>query len=569
MNMTLMNRGRRLVAAITVCCIVAVTGCDQFQISQQYQGGALATSAPIATQVGAKVFADGGNAADVAVAVAFTLAVVHPEAGNIGGGGFAMIRDAESGEINALDFRETAPAAATETMYLDSSGQVIPNLSLVGAKAAGVPGTVAGMHELWKRYGTKPWEELIEYAVGLADTGFVVDDYLASSLAEYYSDLQHDSVTAAVFFPNSRAPKAGERIVQPELARTLYLIATEGPDAFYEGFIADLIDSTMRRESGLITKDDLAAYTPVWRQPVTFDFDSLTVYSMPPPSSGGIVIGQILKILEPYDMSLMSQTSPEYIHLYAEASRLAFADRSKYLGDPDFVDIPSGLLDSEYLATRRSHIDMEEAHNSDEIGPGAPPLQEGDNTTHFSVCDGKGNMVAITYTLNSSYGSQRMVAGAGFLLNNEMDDFSTSPGVPDQFGLITGEANRIQPGKRMLSSMSPTLVLKDGEPVMALGSPGGSKIISTVAQGILNYSRFSMSLTQLVDAPRAHHQWLPDTLYLEQGGFPIQTQQDLIRRGHMVKERPPMGDMNIVIYTAGGMLMAKADPRSRGTAGGY
>ncbi len=565
---TVLRRACMLFAA-TVVLLLAIAGCEQLQVTQQYQGGALASAAPIATKVGEQIFADGGNAFDAAVATAFALAVVHPQAGNIGGGGFALLRDGSGGTVTSLDFRETAPEAATDSMYLTADGTIDEEASLVGAKAVGVPGTVAGLWQLHKRFGSMEWEALVQPARALADTGFVIDDGLAESLAEYYPLLQHDSVTAATFFPNGRPPAPGERLVQPELARTLYLIATEGADEFYTGFVANLIDSSMQRRGGLITLEDLAGYKPVWREPIRFDFDSLTIYSMPPPSSGGIVIGQILSILEPYDMSLMSQVSPEYLHLFAEASRLAFADRSRYLGDPAFVSIPTGLLDSEYVAMRRSMIEPGEAHNSEEIGPGTPPLPESESTTHLSVCDNQGNMVALTYTLNSSYGAQLMVAGGGFLLNNEMNDFSVSPGVPDQFGLITGEANRIEPGKRMLSSMSPTLVLKGDEPVMALGSPGGSKIISTVAQGILNYSRFTMSLSALVEAPRVHHQWLPDMLYMEQGGFPIQTTQALIQYGHMVKERSPMGEMNVVQYTSGGMLVSKADPRGRGSSGGY
>ncbi|UCD64692.1 MAG: gamma-glutamyltransferase, partial [Candidatus Zixiibacteriota bacterium] len=525
-------------AGLIFTALFALLGCRGLEVARYYERGALATAAPIATRVGEKVFADGGNAFDVAVAVGFTLAVVHPEAGNIGGGGFAVVRHGTSGQVRALDFRETAPLAASERMYLDEQGEVIENSSLVGAKAAGVPGTVAGLHELWRQYGSVPWEKLVGIAAALADSGFVVDDYLARSLEAYSGDLQVFEETAELFCPEGRSPRSGQRLSQKDLARTLYLIAAEGPGAFYTGEIADSIEQCMLGRGGLITREDLSRYRAVWREPVRFRFDSLDVYSMPPPSSGGILLGQILRMLEPYDFSRLSPKSPEYLHLFAEVSRLAYADRSEHLGDPDFYPVPaSELLNDSYLEIRRSSISMKRAASSQDVKPGTLPRPSSDQTTHFSVCDSDGNMVALTYTLNSSYGSMLAVRGCGFLLNNEMDDFSIKPGVPNIYGLVGGQANRIQPGKRMLSSMSPTIVLSDGRPLLVLGAPGGGKIITVVAQAIIGLTRFGLSPEETARLPRFHHQWLPDILYLERGGFDDDIRQELTRYGHYVEER--------------------------------
>ena len=477
--------------------------------------------------------------------------------------------DGESGAIRALDFRETAPSAAHERMYLNDSGEVIENLSTVGAMAAGVPGTVAGLYRLWESYGSLPWDELVGYAAALADTGFVVDEYLAGSFEEYSSELGAFEATSKQYLPKGRAPGAGEVLVQADLARTLYLIAAEGRDGFYKGQTAALIDSTMRAHGGLITVDDLAGYEPVWRQPIHVKFDSLDVYSMPPPSSGGILVGQILKILEPFDFSRLSPNSPEFIHLFAEACRLAFADRSEHLGDPGFYDVPTqGLLDENYIAERRSHITFDHAMPFEEVRPGVIPRVESEQTTHYSVCDRAGNMVAITYTLNGSYGSMLVVDGAGFLLNNEMDDFSVKPGVPNVYGLVGAEANKIEPNKRMLSSMSPTLILKNNHPCLAIGAPGGGKIITVVAQAILNLTRFDLSPSETAALPRVHHQWLPDVLYLEEGGFDINVVQALIALGHHVEERAPYSDIQIISVNSDGTMTGASDPRRRGTAAG-
>ena len=543
--------------------------CSGVRITKYHRSGAVASAAPIATEVGVQVIKSGGNAFDAAVATALALAVVHPEAGNLGGGGFAVIRDGATDRIQTLDFRETAPLAATADMYLDDTGAVIPDLSTFGAKAAGVPGSVAGLYELWKNHGSKPWAELVHPAALLADTGFIVDEYHAATLAENREGLTAFEETADIFFPGGQPLKAGDRLTQKDLASTLYAIMTEGPDGFYSGPVAEKIVASMEAHGGLITAADLAGYRPVWREPIHFTFDSLDIYSMAPPSSGGIIIAQILKLIEPYDFSTYTPNSPEYIHPFTEAARLAYADRSVHLGDPAFYDIPSGLLDSAYLVQRRSLISLDHAGSSEQVSAGNPMSHESDQTTHLSVCDKDGNMVAITTTLNTAYGCKLVVDGAGLLLNNEMDDFSVKPGVPNYFGLIGAEANKIEPGKRMLSSMSPTLVLENGEPLLILGSPGGSKIITTVAQAIIDFDRFHMTVDEIVAQPRFHHQWLPDVLYLERDGYSESTIAALEKYGHTVEERTPYGDLQIIYIDPAGLMAAASDPRNDGASGGY
>jgi len=546
-----------------------LVGCSEINVTKYYENGAIASSAPIATDVGCDVFQQGGNAFDAAVAVGLTLAVVHPEAGNIGGGGFALIRDGKTNEVRALDFREKAPMQAHQNMFLDKDSNVIDDLSTLGAMASGVPGTVAGFYELWKTYGTIPWEDLVNIAASLADTGFIVDLKLAESFADYKQELSIYNETANIFLRRGNTPQVGERLIQKDLAKTLYKIAAQGLDGFYSGETAELIDSCMKKHGGVISIDDLEAYKTTWRRPITFSFDSLLIYSMPPPSSGGILLGQILKLIEPHDLTRYTSESPEFIHLFCEMSRLAFADRSEHLGDPEYYSIPPGLLDSTYLERRQSLFDPEHASQSEMTLPGIVPT-ESDETTHFSVCDKQGNMVAITYTINASFGSKLVVDGAGFLLNNEMDDFSVKPGVPNIFGLVGGEANKIEPGKRMLSSMSPTLVLKNGKPFLALGAPGGSKIITVVAQAIINFTRFGLTPLETVKHPRFHHQWLPDILYLEEGSFDINVLQTLIRYGHNIKERSHYSDLQLIYINENNDLMSPiSDPRKRGSSSGF
>ncbi len=538
-----------------------------FAVDKSYHRGAVTTASPEATAIGEQIFQQGGNAFDVAVAVGFALAVSYPEAGNIGGGGFALVRDAKSGEIRALDFREVAPLAATETMYLDSNGNVIDDLSLYSAKAVGVPGTVAGLHELWKNHGSLPWQALVQPSIELATSGLVIDQYMSGAIAEDAENLRRFDASARVYLPNGHPPAPGDTLRQPNLAATLKLIADSGPEPFYRGKIADQIVATMQEYGGLITHEDLAAYRPIWREPTHIRFDSLDIYSMPPPSSGGIIVGQILKLLEPFDLSVMTLTSPQYLHLFCEAFKLAFADRSLHLGDPAFWKAPN-LLDSMYLEQLRAKMNREVATPSSVIKPGDPPY-ESDQTTHFSVCDSSGNMVAITYTLNTSFGSCLMVEGGGFLLNNEMDDFSIKPGVPNVYGLIGGEANKVEAGKRMLSSMSPTLVLKTNKPYLILGSPGGSKIITTVAEGILNFARFHRSASETVATARFHHQWAPDILYLEEASWAGTVSEDLKARGYTIKKIPAWCNLQLIAIDSSGAMTPASDPRGNGRAGGW
>lgn len=567
------NRLYAAVVSIGAVFLSLVIACSGISVETYYNNGAVASVSPIASDIGIHVMEkEGGNAFDAAIAVAFTLAVVYPESGNIGGGGFAVIRDGKTKEITSLDFRETAPHLATDTMYLDEQGEVIGGLSTLGAKAVGVPGTVAGMYELWEQKGSLPWDQLVGYAAALADTGFVVNKELAESLRDARGKLTTYPDASGIFYPDGGNLSEGDTFVQEELSRALYLIAAEGASAFYSGEIADSLVSVMDSTGGLITREDLLAYTPTWRDPLSFTFDSLTIFSMAPPSSGGVALAQILKILERFDFTLYQPSSPEYIHLFTEASRFAFADRSDFLGDPEYFTVPvDQLLDSAYLAECRSLIEPESALNTSDIKPETQPSlpSESDQTTHVSICDDDGNIVSMTYTLNTSYGSKLTVPGFGFLLNNEMDDFSVKPGVPNTYGLIGGEANKIEPGKRMLSSMSPTIVMQRDRPVMVVGSPGGSKIITAVAQTILNVSRFHLLGKDAVSHPRFHHQWVPNILYLEQGGYSINVTQELIRYGHSVQERDPYGDVQLLLINSTGLITGASDPRHDGRVSGY
>jgi len=563
----------RLFLAIFVSVsLTCLFSCSTITVEKLYENGVVATSSPIASEIGLNVLKDGGNAFDAAVAVGFALAVSFPEAGNIGGGGFAVLYDANTDDVTALDFRETAPAQATADMYLNQHGKVIKNASLLGAQAAGVPGTVAGFYELWRRHGSKPWLELVKPAIDLADSGFIIDEHNAGMFEEYEKELRTFAETRAVYTIDGTTLKEGDRFVQPDLAATLTRIGRDSTDGFYSGETADKIVQTMQRHDGLITHNDLTGYKPVWRQPIMFTFDdTLTIYSMPPPSSGGVIVGQILKLLEPFEFVTYTCDSPEYIHLFAEVCRLAYADRSVYLGDPEFVDNRvEQLLDSTYLDSRRKLIDPKNAASFEKVKAGVIGGQvESESTTHYCIVDSEGNAVSITYTLNTAFGSKLVVDGAGFLLNNEMDDFSIKPGVANAYGLIGDKANEIAPNKRMLSSMSPTIVFNREKPVMVLGSPGGSKIITTVAEAIINISRFGLNINQAVKQPRFHFQWLPDTLYLEMHGFDINVIQSLITMGHNIKEREPYSDLQIIYIDDSDQISGASDPRRGGKAVGY
>lgn len=532
-------------------------------------GGLVATTDRVASEVGAEMLRRGGNAVDAAVAVHFALAVVNPEAGNLGGGGFLVVKPRDAAPAS-LDFREAAPLAATRDMFLDAAGNLTER-SLVGHLAAGVPGSVAGMWEAHQRYGTLSWAELLAPAIHLAE-GMVVHHRLASSLQEYEDRLRRFPATAATFLPGGRAPRVGDRWSQPDLAATLNRIAQQGADGFYRGTTAQLVEAEMQRGGGLITAADLARYRAVWREPIVFDYRGHTVISMPPPSSGGATLAAILNILEGYDLRSLGYLSPTHAHLFAEAAKRAYADRNSYLADPDFVPQPTARLSSDaYAAERRRTIRLDRATPAAAVAPGLGPLPaESENTTHYSVVDAAGNAVAVTTTINSLYGNLVTVAGAGFLLNNEMDDFAAKPGTANQFGLVQGEANAIAPGKRMLSAMTPTIVLDPaGRVRLVTGTPGGSTIITTVAQIVSNVVDWNMSLAEATAAPRLHHQHLPDVLRYEHNGLRPEVVAALRALGHEVEERAGyQGDVQSVLMLSDSLAAGASDPRRGGAAVG-
>jgi gamma-glutamyltranspeptidase/glutathione hydrolase len=531
--------------------------------------GMVASDAPLATEAGITILRRGGNAVDAAVATAFALAVVMPEAGNIGGGGFMVVRTAD-GTSAALDFREKAPRAASRTMYLDASGKQT-DLSITGHLAAGVPGSVAGLFEAHRRFGRIPWADVLSSAIMLAERGFIVTPDFAESVRADSSRLARFPASAALFLPGGRPLTEGSLWKNPDLAAALTRIADKGPSGFYEGPTADLLVREMKRGGGLITHDDLRNYTAVWRTPINISYRSYRIVSMPPPSSGGTALALMANILEAYDLTHMGWHSPEATHLVVEAMRRAFADRNYFLGDPDLVPIPQdGLLSGAYAAERRATIDLSRATPSARVAHGEPhQIREGTHTTHFSVADGEGNAVALTTTVNLGFGSAVTVAGAGFLLNNEMDDFASKPGSPNVFGLVQGEANAIAPEKRILSSMSPTIVLNpDGTPYLITGASGGPRIITAVFQIISHVVDFNMDIVDAVTVPRFHHQHLPDTILVEAHGFPEGTLSTLRRMGHAVKETHHLAIAPSIIGLHG-VWYGVADPRTGGAAQGF
>lgn len=521
--------------------------------------GLAISSNVLANEIGQKVLEEGGNAIDAAVAVGYALAVVHPAAGNIGGGGFAVIHLA-NGENITLDFREKAPLKATRDMYLDESKEVIQDSSVIGYLAAGVPGTVAGMSEMLDKYGTKKLSDLIEPAIKLAQNGFQITDRQAETMLEVKDEFAKFASSKKYFLKNDGSTyKGGEILIQKDLANTLKLIQKEGPKAFYEGAIADLIVKDMEKNGGIITKEDLKNYKPVWRKPVVGNYRGYDIISMAPPSSGGIHIIEILNIMENANIGDMGFGSINTISLMTEAMRQAYADRSEYLGDPDFVKVPvEKLIDKDYAKSIFKKINLNRATPSKNVKPGLG--KESNNTTHYSVADKWGNAVSVTYTINASYGSAAAVDGAGFLLNNEMDDFSIKPGVPNIYGLVGGDANAIEPNKRPLSSMSPTIILKDGKLFMVVGSPGGARIITTVLQVISNVIDHKMNISEAVSAPRFHMQWLPDEIRIEKFGMTKDTIKALENKGYKIVELPDMGDVNAILID-NGIFYGTMDPR--------
>jgi len=515
-----------------------------------------------ASEVGAQVLADGGNAVDAAVAVGFALAVTLPRAGNLGGGGFMLVHDAAADETVAIDYREAAPRRANRDMFLDEDGNVDPERARFSHLSAGVPGTVAGLWRAHRDYGTLPWKRVVEPAIRLARDGFEVTYDLAGLLASRKERMCRLEAACRYFYkPGGEPYQPGERLMQTDLADTLQLIAEEGPDAFYKGAIADKIVAEMERGGGFVDAESLAAYEPVVRDPARGTYRGYEVLTMPPPSSGGIHVVQMLNVLENFPVAEFGSGSADAIHVLAETARLAYADRSKHLGDPDYYDVPADwLMSKAYARQLAATIDMKRARPSSEVAPGVPPAYESPDTTHFSVMDRDGNVVSNTTTLNFSFGSGIAVAGAGFLLNNEMDDFSAKAGVPNAFGLLGGEANEIERGKRPLSSMTPLIVLDDGDVWFATGSPGGSRIITTVLQMVVNVIDHGMNIAEAEAAPRMHHQWYPDVLQLE-SGFSPDTIRILEARGHEIAATQwSMGSLQTVAFKDG-VFRGSSDPR--------
>ena len=528
----------------------------------------VATREAHATDAGAAVLEAGGNAIDAAVAVGFVLAVTHPSAGNLGGGGFMLVRFAD-GRSTFVDFRERAPGKASHDMYIGSDGKVTRD-SLDGYRASGVPGTVRGLELAHEKYGHKPWKELVEPAVRIASEGFPVSYGLAHSLSSKYTAerLSKFPESKRIFLRGGKFYEAGEKLVQPELAQTLERIRDRGAKDFYEGETAALLAADMREHGGLITLDDLKTYRAIERQPLTGRYKGYTIMTAPPPSSGGVGVLQMLGMLEGTGFEKYGAGSAGAVHFMAEAMRRYFADRSEYMGDPDFYSVPvSGLLNPRYIAERRRSIDPERATPSDSLGPGKPLSYESTETTHYSIVDAEGNAVAVTYTLNNGYGSAVTATKLGFLLNDEMDDFAPKPGEANAYGLIQGEANSVQPRKTPLSSMTPTIVLRDGKLYLVVGSPGGPTIINTVLEVALNVIDFGMNVADAVDFPRFHHQWKPDVLQLERG-FSPDTIALLESRGYNIKVVGGQGEV-AAIRLDGGWLEGSADPRTEGTAKGY
>ena len=524
---------------------------------------------PEATRIGVAVLQQGGNAYDAAVAVQFALAVALPVAGNIGGGGFLLYRGAD-GQEGALDFRETAPAAATRDMYLDAQGNVAAGRSTLGHLAVGVPGTVAGMAALHQKLGKLPWVAMVQPAIDLATSGLKLTSKEAAGLNRTRPDILRFN-PAAAYLKATGQWKEDDVITYPELAQTLTRIRDQGRAGFYEGPTAALITAEMQRGHGLITAQDLRAYQPKWRAPLHGRYRGYDVLTFPPPSSGGVALLQMLQMLQPYNLGALGWHTPASLHLITEAERRVYADRATYLGDADFGRVPvAQLLDSTYNQRRMATTLPARATPSAQVQAGAGlPGYESDQTTHYNIVDAQGNAVSCTTTLNGAYGSKVVVRGAGFLLNNEMDDFSSKPGVPNAYGLVGGAANAIAPGKRMLSSMTPAILTRNGQLQLVVGTPGGSTIITSVLQAILNVVDYGLNAQQAVAAPRLHHQWLPDELDVEQDALVPAAADTLRARGYHLTPRPGWGRVEIIKVQGDGQLAGGADPRGDDTAAGY
>ena len=527
---------------------------------------ALSTASPYSTSVGLAMLRRGGNAIDAAIAVSFTLAVVHPQAGNLGGGGFLIYYEAATKAVWALDFRELAPAAAKRDMYAQNEAA-----SRTGARSAGVPGTVAGLAAAHERFGKLKWSELLVPAVSIAREGFRSDFELQRELGEEDEErkISQFPATAALFFPDGKPLPLGSKLVQGDLAATIERIATSGPREFYEGETAKRLVAAMRKSNGIITARDLRNYKPVWRAPLRIKFDQYDIFTMPPPSGGGLVLAETLNILSAYDLRKLGFQTAEAIHVQAEAERRAYLDRNRYVGDPAMTRVPfKELLSAERAAAWRASIDAKRATPTITIADTTAVVREGKETTHFSIADEEGNIVSLTTTLNENFGSGFVVPGLGFLMNNEMDDFTTQPGKPNRSGLVHGEANAIAPGKRMASSMTPAIIFKEMSPFLVLGTRGGPTIPTSVLQVFLNVALYGKSLEEAVAAPRYHHQADPDRLDYERARGSQELVAALHALGHGVNARDPIGDIHALAFQ-NGTITAVADPRRGGAAGGY
>ncbi|KUF40392.1 gamma-glutamyltransferase [Myroides marinus] len=538
------------------------------QNPQAYKNGVIVSAHPEASRVGVDILKKGGNAVDAAVAVELALAVVYPNAGNIGGGGFMVYRG-HDGKIDALDYREKAPMQARENMYWGGDGEAITELSMKGALASGVPGTIDGMIKAHAKYGSLPWEELVQPAIDLAEKGFNITEKQAGEFAKYHSDFVKYSTQGTALTAKEQWVKE-ELFIQPDLAETLKRVQKEGRKGFYEGKTAELIVGEMQRGNGMITLEDLKRYEAKWRTPITGEYNGLKVISMPPPSSGGIALISLFQSIEKYPLAKWGFQSEKAIQVMVEAERRVYADRAEHLGDSDFYKVPvAQLVNKAYNVGRMESMSFDKASKSSDIKAGELGGYESDETTHYCVVDKWGNAVSATTTLNNSYGSRTIVGGAGFLLNNEMDDFSVKPGTPNMYGLVGGKANAIEPEKRMLSSMSPTILEKNGKLYMVVGTPGGSTIITSVFQTILNVTEFGMNMQEAVAAPRFHHQWLPDHIDYEPTAISAGVRKALEEKGYIIKERNPYGRVEGILVNKNGTYQAGADTRGDDVAKGY